>query len=322
MLEMHDFRPTAGDEDSQNIVGLQADPGLLKALAVGRAGLNANKVVPILEVPSSESGRSSSRLEAGGAEPHSARMYAAGSVRSQESYGFQPRESAIVRTTSMKSINNPKLGGSGGHGENQLLTGHAINMLTTEAPEEEYKSVRGPVRHEPGLRDSINFSNDAGKISAIDFHAGDKKNSANSISFEGSEIGKDHHRSHFGEELLASSAESLGVGPDGIPSKEFTLKPSKLPSLTKAVEVSIDIDWPAERIEEEYRKHQTAKNQLLFGPNWEYTGEALDLDKAKKEVYRWKRDEERRRSIAVAQAPQIEEEQKIPAANAERGGQG
>jgi len=40
--------------------------------------------------------------------------------------------------------------------------------------------------------------------------------------------------------------------------------------------------------------------KLLFGPNWEYQGEALDHDKAKKEIYRWVRDEEKRRSIAVA----------------------
>ena len=60
-------------------------------------------------------------------------------------------------------------------------------MLTTEA-EEEYKSTRGRETH---LRDSINFSNGQGRISAIEFHAGDKKNSANSISFEGSDtIGK------------------------------------------------------------------------------------------------------------------------------------
>ena len=79
-------------------------------------------------------------------------------------------------------------------------------MLTTEAGEE-YKSVRGPER-ETHLRDSMNFSNGAGKISAIDFHIGDKKNSANSISFEASEMDKDHNRSNFNEELLASSAES------------------------------------------------------------------------------------------------------------------
>lgn len=39
-----------------------------------------------------------------------------------------------------------------------------------------------------------------------------------------------------------------------------TLKPSKnhaLPGLGNDLEVSIDIDWPAERIEEEYRKQQT-----------------------------------------------------------------
>ena len=40
--------------------------------------------------------------------------------------------------------------------------------------------------------------------------------------------------------------------------------------------------------------------QLLFGPNWEYKGEVLDTDRAKKEIYRWKRDEERRRSMVLA----------------------
>ena len=72
------------------------------------------------------------------------------------------------------------------------------------------------------------------------------------------------------------------------------------------ISIDIDIDWPAERIEEEYRKQQTQKNQLLFGPNWEYKGDALDIDKAKKEVYHWKRDEEMRRSMAFAQEPIIE----------------
>ena len=50
------------------------------------------------------------------------------------------------------------------------------------------------------------------------------------------------------------------------------LKPSKrlLDPMHSGLEVSIDIDWPAERIVEEYRKQQKQKNQLLFGPNWEY----------------------------------------------------
>ena len=69
--------------------------------------------------------------------------------------------------------------------------------------------------------------------------------------------------------------------------------------------MSIDIEWPAERIEAEYRKQQTQKMQLLFGPNWEYQGDALDHDQAKKEIFRWKRDEEKRRSIAIAQEPEI-----------------
>jgi len=46
--------------------------------------------------------------------------------------------------------------------------------------------------------------------------------------------------------------------------------------------------------------------QLLFGPNWEYGGEILDHDKAKKQLYKWKRDEEKRRSIGFAQEPSIE----------------
>lgn len=195
----------------------------------------------------------------------------------------------------MKDLNQEK-------GANLLLTGQGLNMLTTEA-EEEYKS--NPVR-ETCLRDSINFSNGAGKISAIDFHGGEKKDLANSISFEGSMIEK--HRSDFNEELLASSAASQNNRPDGIPSKEFTLKPAKQLSINKGIEVSIDIEWPAERIEQEYRKQQAQKNQLLFGPNWEFKGEAFDLDKAKKEIYHWKRDEEKRRSMAIAQEPAIDGE--------------
>ena len=59
-------------------------------------------------------------------------------------------------------------------------------MLTTEA-EEEYKSIRGH-DGEMGLRNSYNFSNGAGKISAIDFHVDAKKDSASDISFDRFEI--------------------------------------------------------------------------------------------------------------------------------------
>ena len=39
-----------------------------------------------------------------------------------------------------------------------------------------------------GLRNSYNFSNGAGKISAIDFHVDAKKDSASDISFDRFEI--------------------------------------------------------------------------------------------------------------------------------------
>ena len=43
----------------------------------------------------------------------------------------------------------------------------------------------------------------------------------------------------------------------------------------------------------------------MFGPNWQYKGEEFDIDKNKKEVYLWKRNEDQRRSMAFAQEPNI-----------------
>ena len=82
MIEMHDFRPN--DEEAHHIT----DPSHFKAKAALALGgsIKTNKVVPIMEVPSSESERSSCRNM--GAEPYSARQYAGGSVRSHYSYGF------------------------------------------------------------------------------------------------------------------------------------------------------------------------------------------------------------------------------------------
>ena len=45
--------------------------------------------------------------------------------------------------------------------------------------------------------------------------------------------------------------------------------------------------------------------QLLFGPNWEYKGDAFDIDKTKKELYKWKRSQEKQRSMAFAQVPNV-----------------
>jgi hypothetical protein len=151
---------------------------------------------------------------------------------------------------------------------------------------------------------SLDFNDDAGKISNINFWQQDdnKKVDLEIASFEGSEEeAKGGRRSNFNEELLQSSgSEQERI--DGVPSREFVLKPSNRngTKISKDIEISIDIEWPAERIQQEYQKHQTKKNQLLFGPNWSYKGEQLDLDNAKKEVYLWKRDEEMRRSMAFA----------------------
>lgn len=102
-VEMHDFGPTNQD----NLQDPNSDSKLIKqpptVVAVGPVGRNRNKVVPIMEVPSSESERSS--LHGAVEQPHSAR-HGNLSVRSQASYGFQPRESAVIRTTSIKSIKN------------------------------------------------------------------------------------------------------------------------------------------------------------------------------------------------------------------------
>ena len=55
--EMHDFRPLNLDEQQDP----NSDGKLIKPLAVGTFGRNRNKVVPIMEVPSSESELSSKR---------------------------------------------------------------------------------------------------------------------------------------------------------------------------------------------------------------------------------------------------------------------
>ena len=108
---------------------------------------------------------------------------------------------------------------------------------------------------------SLNFSNGAGKISNIDFwqHDENKKGEVEIASFEGSEEeAKGGRRSNFNEELLNSSgSEQRRI--DGVPSREFVLKPSnrKGVKLSKDLEISIDIDWPAERIQQEYQKQQT-----------------------------------------------------------------
>jgi hypothetical protein len=75
---------------------------------------------------------------------------------------------------------------------------------------------------------------------------------------------------------------------------------SYINKLSSDLETFIGIDWPIEKIQEEYRKQQDQKNLLLFGPNWGYKGEILDIDNAKKEVYLWKRNEEKRLSMNFA----------------------
>ena len=101
------------------------------------------------------------------------------------------------------------------------------------------------------MRQSLNFSNGAGKISAIEFQ-GDAKKAH--ISFHDSDL--ERHNSNFNEDLLNSSgAASLNVASPT--SDEFQLKAAKSPlqlNGDKDLEISIDIEWPAERIEAEYRK--------------------------------------------------------------------
>ena len=99
---MHDFRAPDAQAEQEN-------KHLIRPLTI-IAARNRNKVVPIPEVPSSESENSSKRQSP---RPNHT------SARSHDSYGFQPRESAVMRTTSMNN--------------EALLTGAALVMLTTEA---------------------------------------------------------------------------------------------------------------------------------------------------------------------------------------------
>ena len=116
-----------------------------------------------------------------------------------------------------------------------LMTGAALVMLTTEA--------------EAGDKEVLNFSNngdDVGKISAIE------KERTNEV--EVSFVQSGQNRSNFNEDLLNSSGSIQNNGPG---SGEYELKSRGVASefkIDQDLEVTIDIDWPAERIEEEYRK--------------------------------------------------------------------
>ena len=83
---MHDFLP----DNHDNLQDPDSDSKLIKQpltiVTVGTAGRKRNKVVPIMEVPSSESERSSS-LRGPIDQPVSAR-HGPLSVRSRDSYGF------------------------------------------------------------------------------------------------------------------------------------------------------------------------------------------------------------------------------------------
>ena len=94
------------DMEKYDEISQTHDSKLIRPLAL--IGMNKNKVVPIMEVPSSDSERSSIKQK---------NAQNVNSVISQDSYGFQPK--VFTRTTSMN-------GGA-------ILTGAALAMVTTEA---------------------------------------------------------------------------------------------------------------------------------------------------------------------------------------------
>lgn len=102
-------------------------------------GKNKNKVVPIMEVPSSDSERSLSMKQ-------TVPVTLVNSVRSSDpdSFGFIPRENAPVRTTSM-------------NGE-ALATGAGLMMITTEGDEDDGKATSGGL----GLKKRLNSCGDFG----------------------------------------------------------------------------------------------------------------------------------------------------------------
>ena len=92
----------------------------------------------------------------------------------------------------------------------------------------------------------VKVYDDVGKISAIE------KERTNEV--EVSFVQSGQNRSNFNEDLLNSSGSIQNNGPG---SGEFELKSRGVGSdlrINQDLEVTIDIDWPAERIEEEYRK--------------------------------------------------------------------
>ena len=178
--EAHDFDPEPDETDEEQN---GASNGVKYMIPLMRS----NKIMPIMEEPSSESEKSSKKNF-----PH--RQY---SVRSADSYGFQPKNSALRRTT-------------------------------IGAPQDEHRMSL--------------------PISAIE---GDTKKQNVDISFQSKNL---EGRSNFNEDLLLSSLSEKHVAASG----EKTLKARKngqqpVLKLDKDVEVSIDIDWPVERIEEAYR---------------------------------------------------------------------
>ena len=75
------------------------------------------------------------------------------------------------------------------------------------------------------------------------------------ISFNELEEVKGERRSNFNEELLNSSCSNNTRPADLVPSSEFILKSPKtskrqreIPKIEKEIEISIDIDWPAQKI--------------------------------------------------------------------------
>lgn len=86
-----------------------------------------------------------------------------------------------------------------------ILTGAALAMVTTEADDKGLTDLESN-RNQHGQRDSMNFSNGAGKISSIEFFADGKRiNGPDNISFASGEA-KNLQNSNFKEELLNSSA--------------------------------------------------------------------------------------------------------------------
>ena len=145
-------------------------------------------------------------------------------------------------------------------------------MMTTEGDDNIVKSTGAEAIVEDYdndgkdmMRQSLNFSNGAGRISAIDFMGGDKLRANNDVEIssfyddcDDTEERKGERRSQFNEDLLRSTGEfELKQKKKAEGRAQKMKKPDSNPELSRDLEVSIDIEWPAQRIEQEYRKQQT-----------------------------------------------------------------